>query len=45
MVGDHVSFFVGAGFDGLTQATALARAQHPTLRVNVAVYLLACATR
>jgi alkanesulfonate monooxygenase SsuD/methylene tetrahydromethanopterin reductase-like flavin-dependent oxidoreductase (luciferase family) len=39
-VGDHVSFFVGAGFDGLTQATALL-AQHPTLRVHVAVYLLA----
>lgn len=40
VVGDHVSFFVGAGFDGLTQATALL-AQHPTLRVHVAVYLLA----
>ena len=39
-MGDHVSFFVGAGFDGLTQATALL-AQHPTLRVHVAVYLLA----
>jgi alkanesulfonate monooxygenase SsuD/methylene tetrahydromethanopterin reductase-like flavin-dependent oxidoreductase (luciferase family) len=40
VVGDHVSFFVGAGFDGLTHATALL-AQHPSLRVHVAVYLLA----
>lgn len=37
--GDHVSFFVGAGFDGLVSATALA-AGHPTMPVYVAVYLL-----
>jgi alkanesulfonate monooxygenase SsuD/methylene tetrahydromethanopterin reductase-like flavin-dependent oxidoreductase (luciferase family) len=39
-VGDHVSFHVGAGFDGLVQATALLAAQ-PRLPVTVAVYLLA----
>ena len=37
--GDHVSFFVGAGTDGLLNATALAM-MHPTLPVYVAVYLL-----
>jgi alkanesulfonate monooxygenase SsuD/methylene tetrahydromethanopterin reductase-like flavin-dependent oxidoreductase (luciferase family) len=37
--GDHVSFFVGAGFDGLVSATSLA-AVHPTMPVSVAVYLL-----
>jgi len=37
--GDHVSFFVGAGFDGLVNATALAMA-HPAMPVYVAVYLL-----
>lgn len=39
-VGDHVSFHVGIGFDGLVHATTLLAAQ-PTLPVNVAVYLLA----
>jgi alkanesulfonate monooxygenase SsuD/methylene tetrahydromethanopterin reductase-like flavin-dependent oxidoreductase (luciferase family) len=38
-VGDHISFFVGAGLDGLLQATALA-ALHPTLPVMTGVYLL-----
>jgi alkanesulfonate monooxygenase SsuD/methylene tetrahydromethanopterin reductase-like flavin-dependent oxidoreductase (luciferase family) len=38
-VGDHVSFFVGAGLDGLLQATALA-ALHPTLPIMTGVYLL-----
>jgi alkanesulfonate monooxygenase SsuD/methylene tetrahydromethanopterin reductase-like flavin-dependent oxidoreductase (luciferase family) len=38
-VGDHVSFYVGAGFDGLIQATALASA-HDWLPVHTAVYLL-----
>ena len=37
--GDHVSFFIGAGFDGMLAATALAAA-HPTLPVYTAVYLL-----
>ena len=37
--GDHVSFFVGAGFDGLVSATSLASC-HPTMPVSVAVYLL-----
>ncbi len=37
--GDHVSFFVGAGTDGLLQATALALL-HPTLPVTTGVYLL-----
>ncbi len=37
--GDHVSFFVGAGTDGLLNATALAMT-HPALPVYVAVYLL-----
>jgi alkanesulfonate monooxygenase SsuD/methylene tetrahydromethanopterin reductase-like flavin-dependent oxidoreductase (luciferase family) len=37
--GDHVSFFVGAGLDGLLSATALA-VTHPRLPVYVAVYLL-----
>jgi alkanesulfonate monooxygenase SsuD/methylene tetrahydromethanopterin reductase-like flavin-dependent oxidoreductase (luciferase family) len=37
--GDHVSFFGGFGFDGLTQATALAML-HPTLPVHIGVYLL-----
>src|SRR5215469_4375996 len=36
--GDHVSFF-GIGFDGLTQATALAML-HPALPVHIGVYLL-----
>ncbi|HTW20471.1 MAG TPA: LLM class flavin-dependent oxidoreductase [Mycobacteriales bacterium] len=38
-VGDHVSFFVGAGSDGLTTATAVCAA-HPELPVYVALYLL-----
>ena len=38
-VGDHVSFFVGAGTDGLTSATALLAAQ-AELPVYVALYLL-----
>jgi alkanesulfonate monooxygenase SsuD/methylene tetrahydromethanopterin reductase-like flavin-dependent oxidoreductase (luciferase family) len=38
-VGDHVSFFVGAGSDGLTTATALLAAQ-ADLPVYVALYLL-----
>ncbi len=37
--GDHVSFFGGSGFDGLTQATALAML-HPALPVHIGVYLL-----
>jgi alkanesulfonate monooxygenase SsuD/methylene tetrahydromethanopterin reductase-like flavin-dependent oxidoreductase (luciferase family) len=37
--GDHVSFFVGLGFDGLLQATALALL-HPTLRIYCGLYLL-----
>jgi alkanesulfonate monooxygenase SsuD/methylene tetrahydromethanopterin reductase-like flavin-dependent oxidoreductase (luciferase family) len=37
--GDHVSFFVGAGFDGLVQATALAML-NPTLPIYSGVYLL-----
>jgi alkanesulfonate monooxygenase SsuD/methylene tetrahydromethanopterin reductase-like flavin-dependent oxidoreductase (luciferase family) len=37
--GDHVSFFIGVGFDGMLAATALAAA-HPTLPVYTAVYLL-----
>jgi len=37
--GDHVSFFVGVGLDGLIQATALAML-HPTLPVMTGVYLL-----
>ncbi len=37
--GDHVSFFVGAGFDGLVQASALAML-HPTLPIHTGVYLL-----
>lgn len=39
-VGDHVSFHVGAGFDGLIHATALLAGQ-AHLPVTVAVYLLA----
>lgn len=39
VVGDHVSFFGGMGFDGLVHATALAML-HPTLAVQTAVYLL-----
>ena len=39
-VGDHVSFHVGAGFDGLIHATGLLAAQSE-LPVTVAVYLLA----
>jgi alkanesulfonate monooxygenase SsuD/methylene tetrahydromethanopterin reductase-like flavin-dependent oxidoreductase (luciferase family) len=39
-VGDHVSFHVGAGFDGLIHATGLLAAQR-VLPVTVAVYLLA----
>ena len=38
-VGDHVSFFVGAGSDGLTTATSLLVAQ-ADLPVYVALYLL-----
>jgi len=38
-VGDHVSFFVGAGSDGLTTATALLAVQ-TDLPVYVALYLL-----
>src|SRR4051794_35542009 len=38
-VGDHVSFVVGDGSDGLIAATSLLAAQ-PTLPVYVAVYLL-----
>jgi alkanesulfonate monooxygenase SsuD/methylene tetrahydromethanopterin reductase-like flavin-dependent oxidoreductase (luciferase family) len=38
-VGDHVSFFVGAGSDGLTTATSLLAAQ-ADLPVYVALYLL-----
>ena len=37
--GDHVSFFVGAGFDGLVNAASLAMV-HSTMPVYVAVYLL-----
>src|ERR1700760_1557778 len=37
--GDHVSFLGGLGFDGLTQAAALA-VLHPTLPVHTGVYLL-----
>ncbi|HEY2126742.1 MAG TPA: LLM class flavin-dependent oxidoreductase [Streptosporangiaceae bacterium] len=37
--GDHVSFVVGLGFDGLLQATALTLL-HPTLPVHTGVYLL-----
>lgn len=39
VVGDHVSFFGGVGFDGLVHATALAML-HPHLPVQTAVYLL-----
>jgi hypothetical protein len=39
-VGDHVSFWVGAGRDGLVDATAMAML-HPALPVHVAVHLLA----
>jgi len=38
-VGDHVSFHVGFGFDGLINATALSML-HPRLPVHTAVYLL-----
>ncbi len=38
-VGDHVSFFVGAGTDGLISATAILAAQ-PALPVYVGLYLL-----
>ncbi len=37
--GDHVSFFVGAGFDGLIGSATLLGASE-TLNVNTAVYLL-----
>src|SRR6266480_1221143 len=37
--GDHVSFFVGVGLDGLLQATALAML-HPSLPIMTGVYLL-----
>jgi alkanesulfonate monooxygenase SsuD/methylene tetrahydromethanopterin reductase-like flavin-dependent oxidoreductase (luciferase family) len=37
--GDHVSFAVGAGFDGMVQATALVMA-HPALPVHTGVHLL-----
>lgn len=39
VVGDHVTFFGGIGFDGLVQATALSML-HPTLPVHTSVYLL-----
>lgn len=39
VIGDHVSFFVGLGFDGLIQATALSML-HPSLPVYTGVYLL-----
>ncbi len=39
-VGDHVSFFVGAGDDGLIAATAALLAVQPALPVYVALYLL-----
>lgn len=39
MVGDHVSFIVGIGFDGLVNATSLL-SMHPTMPVSVGVYLL-----
>jgi alkanesulfonate monooxygenase SsuD/methylene tetrahydromethanopterin reductase-like flavin-dependent oxidoreductase (luciferase family) len=38
-VGDHVSFIVGAGSDGLIDAATLLAA-HPTLAVHTAAYLL-----
>jgi alkanesulfonate monooxygenase SsuD/methylene tetrahydromethanopterin reductase-like flavin-dependent oxidoreductase (luciferase family) len=38
-LGDHVSFFVGVGFDALIQASSLL-ALHPILEVYTAVYLL-----
>jgi alkanesulfonate monooxygenase SsuD/methylene tetrahydromethanopterin reductase-like flavin-dependent oxidoreductase (luciferase family) len=38
-IGDHVSVFVGAGFDGLVNAAALAVA-HSAIPVHVGVYLL-----
>jgi alkanesulfonate monooxygenase SsuD/methylene tetrahydromethanopterin reductase-like flavin-dependent oxidoreductase (luciferase family) len=38
-LGDHVSFFVGVGFDALIQASSLL-ALHPTLEAYTAVYLL-----
>jgi alkanesulfonate monooxygenase SsuD/methylene tetrahydromethanopterin reductase-like flavin-dependent oxidoreductase (luciferase family) len=37
--GDHVSFVVGLGFDGLLQATAMATL-HPSLRISCGLYLL-----
>jgi alkanesulfonate monooxygenase SsuD/methylene tetrahydromethanopterin reductase-like flavin-dependent oxidoreductase (luciferase family) len=37
--GDHVSFFVGAGNDGLLEA-AILTALHPSMPVRTAVYLL-----
>jgi len=37
--GDHVSFLVGVGFDGLIQATALSML-HPALPIYSGVYLL-----
>ena len=39
VVGDHVSFFVGFGFDGLVHAAALSML-HPSLPVYTGVYLL-----
>ena len=39
MVGDHVSFIFGIGFDGLVNATSLL-SLHPTMPVSVGVYLL-----
>jgi alkanesulfonate monooxygenase SsuD/methylene tetrahydromethanopterin reductase-like flavin-dependent oxidoreductase (luciferase family) len=36
---DHVSFFTGAGFDGLVQAAALTQL-HPTLEIYCGLYLL-----
>src|SRR5438132_11420444 len=40
VVGDHVSFHGGQGFDGIVSAT-LALSAHPTLPVLIAVYQLA----
>lgn len=38
-VGDHVSFYVGIGFDGLILATSLS-VLHPTLSIHTGIYLL-----
>lgn len=39
MTGDHVSFFVGIGFDGLISAASIL-SLHDTLPVHVGIYLL-----